>query len=98
MGGTVKVPGLDDTFDYQIPEGTQSGTTFTVHGKGIKSRNGTGNLYLKVFVEVPTHLTREQKKKISEAADSVDVKQYDKAKKYADNVGALYGINPYSEK
>ena len=98
LGGTVKVPGLDDTFDYQIPEGTQSGTTFTVRGKGIKSRNGTGNLYLKVFVEVPTHLTREQKKKISEAADSVDVKQYDKAKKYADNVGALYGINPYSEK
>ena len=98
LGGTVKVPGLDDTFDYQIPEGTQSGTTFTVRGKGIKSRNGTGNLYLKVFVEVPTRLTREQKKKISEAADSVDVKQYDKAKKYADNVGALYGINPYSEK
>ena len=95
LGGTVKVPGLDDTFDYQIPEGTQTGTTFTVRGKGIRSRNGTGNLYIRVFVEVPTKLTREQKKKIQDAAEGMDLKQYDKAKKYADNVSALYGKNPY---
>ena len=78
-----------------IPEGTQTGTTFTVRGKGIRSRNGTGNLYIRVFVEVPTRLTREQKKKIQDAAESMDLKQYDKAKKYADSVGALYGKNPY---
>ena len=98
LGGTVKVPGLDDTFDYQIPEGTQSGTTFTVRGKGIRSRNGTGNLYLRVFVEVPTKLTREQKKKIADAAEGVDIRQYEKSKKYADSVSALYGQDPYSAK
>ena len=95
LGGTVKVPGLDDTFDYQIPEGTQTGTTFTVRGKGISSRSGTGNLYIRVFVEVPTKLTRDQKKKIQDAAEGMDLRQYDKAKKYADSVGALYGKNPY---
>ncbi len=95
LGGTVKVPDLDDTFDYQIPEGTQSGTTFTIRGKGIRSRSGTGNLYLRVTVEVPTRLTRDQKKKIADAAETLDIRQYDKAKKYADNVSALYGKNPY---
>ncbi len=90
-----KVPDLDDTFDYQIPEGTQSGTTFTIRGKGIRSRSGTGNLYLRVTVEVPTRLTRDQKKKIADAAETLDIRQYDKAKKYADNVSALYGKNPY---
>ena len=98
LGGTVKVPGLDDTFDYQIPAGTQSGTTFTLRGKGIRSRNGTGSLYLTVFVEVPTKLTGEQKRKIAEAADGIDIKQYERSKKYADSVSALYGQDPYSGK
>ncbi|MDE7158075.1 MAG: molecular chaperone DnaJ [Clostridiales bacterium] len=97
VGGTVKVPDLDDAFDYTVPEGTQSGTVFTVRGKGIKSKSGTGNLYLRVFVEVPTKLTRDQKKKIEEAVEGLDIKQYPKAKVYADNVSALYGKNPYKK-
>ncbi len=96
LGGVVKVPGLDDTFDYTIPEGTQTDTVFTVRGKGIRSGRGTGNLYLRVIVEVPTRLTREQKQRIREAGECVDLRQYDKAKKYADNVGALYGKDPYN--
>lgn len=97
LGGTVKVPDLDDAFDYTIPEGTQSGTTFTVRGKGLKTRNGTGNLYLRVFVEVPSKLTREQKKKIAEAGDGIDLKQYEKSKKFADSMSALYGADPYKK-
>ncbi len=96
LGGTIRVPDIDDTFDYTIPEGTQSGTTFTVRGKGLKTRNGTGNLYLKVFVEVPTRLTREQKKRLGDAAGEIDVRQYEKSRKFADNVSALYGKDPYS--
>lgn len=95
LGGTVKVPGIDDVFDYTIPEGTQNGATFTVRGKGLKTRNGTGNLYLRVFVEVPTKLSRDQKKKLEAAGAACDVKQYEKAKKYADNISALYGEDPY---
>ena len=95
LGGTVRVPTIDDAFDYTIPEGTQTGTTFTIRGKGLKTRNGTGNLYLNVFVEVPTRLSREQKKKVQEAGASVDVKQYDKAKKYQDDMSALYGTDAY---
>lgn len=97
LGGTVKVPDLDDTFDYTIPEGTQSGTVFTIRGKGIKSRNGTGNLYLRTFVEVPAKLTREQKKQLEKLSSLDEIRQYDKSKKYADNMSALYGKDPYKK-
>ncbi len=97
LGGVVKVPDVDDAFDYTIPEGTQSGTTFTIRGKGLKTRNGTGNLYLRVFVEVPTRLSREQKKQLEELSSSCEVKQFDKAKRYADNMSALYGVNAYEK-
>ena len=97
LGGSVKVPDLDDAFDYNIPEGTQSGDTFTIRGKGIKSKSGTGNLYLTVFVEVPTHLSREQKKKLAEATGDYELKQFSRSKKYADNLSALYGKDAYKK-
>ncbi len=95
LGGTVRVPDLNDAFDYTIPEGTQSGTVFTIRGKGIKTRNGTGNLYLRVFVEVPAKLTREQRRALSET--EFDVRQFEKSKKYADNLSALYGKEAYKK-
>ncbi len=97
LGGKVFVPTLDDAIEFDIPEGTQTGTVFTVRGKGIKSRNGTGNLYLRAVVEVPTRLTKEQKAALSEASSSYELKQFDKAKKYADNLSALYGKEAYKK-
>lgn len=97
LGGKVFVPTLDDAIEYEIPEGTQTGTVFTVRGRGIKSRNGTGNLYLRAVVEVPTRLTKEQKVALSEASSSFELKQFDKAKKYADSLSALYGRDAYKK-
>ena len=96
LGGVVKVPTIDDTFDFTVPEGTQSGQVFTVRGKGIRSaRNGTGNLLIRVIVEVPTKLSKEQKKQIEKMDNELDLKQCERMRKYADNVGALYGDKPY---
>jgi len=99
LGGTVKVPTIDDTFDFTIPEGTQSGTVFTVRGKGIRSaRNGTGNLIIRVIVEVPSKLSKDQRKALEKWEDSMEMKQYDRMRRYSDNVQALYGDDPYKEK
>ncbi len=97
LGGKVLVPTLDDAIEYVIPEGTQSGETFTIRHRGIKSRNGTGNLYLRVQVEVPSKLSREQRDALKAAAASQEIKQFDKAKKYADNMSALYGVTAYKK-
>ncbi len=99
LGGTVKVPTIDDTFDFTIPEGTQSGTVFTVRGKGIRSaRSGTGNLIIRVVVEVPSKLTKEQKRQLEEWDDSTELKQYERMRRYKDGVESLYGTKPYDKK
>ncbi len=98
LGGKVKVPTLDSTVDLDIPDGTQTGKVFTVRGKGINSKYGNGNLYVTIFVEVPSKLTKAQKQFLEEMDNSMEVKQYDKMKKYSDAVKSLYGENPYKGK
>lgn len=63
LGASIEVPTLDGKVRYTIPEGTQTGTTFRLRGKGIpyvgyKTR---GDQFVTVVVETPQKLTREQK-------------------------------------
>lgn len=97
IGGKVKVPLIDETMDYTIPEGTQSGKIFFVRGKGIKSSRGTGDLYIEVVVEVPSKLSREQKKILEQLEDATDIKQCSQMKQYKDNIESMYGKNPYAK-
>ncbi len=98
LGGKVKVPLIDETIDYSIPEGTQSGKVFFVRGKGIKTTRGTGDLYIIVTVEVPSKLSKDQKKLLDEFESETEIKQYPQMKQYKDNVQSMYGENPYGEK
>ena len=74
LGADIEVPTLDGKVRYSVPEGTQTGTTFRLKGKGIpyvvyKNR---GDQYVTVVVETPTKLTKEQKellRKLDEAMD-----------------------------
>ena len=95
LGGKIRVPGIDDTYEYLIPEGTQSGTVFCVRGKGLKTRVGTGNMYITVQVEIPTKLTREQKKTLEDLDWQMDIKQTSKMRTFKDNMQAMYGVDPY---
>ena len=97
MGGTVKIPLIDETIDYNIPEGTQNGRMFYVRGKGIKSSRGVGDLYITVYVEVPDKLSREQKKNLEEFDKGIDIKHCPKMKQYKDNLEKMYGRNPYKQ-
>ncbi|MBE5754504.1 MAG: molecular chaperone DnaJ [Clostridiales bacterium] len=97
LGGKVKVPLIDDTMDYTIPEGTQSGKVFFVRGKGIKTSRGTGDLYIVVIVEVPSRLSREQRKLLDSFEDATDIKQCAQMRQYKDNVEMMYGKNPYGK-
>lgn len=90
-GGKIYVPGIDDVIEFNIPAGTVSGTRFSIRGKGVKTVNGTGNLYVTVEIEVPSKLSREQTKKLEEYEDSVQLKSCDKMQKFANDVSALYG-------
>ena len=95
LGGKVKIPLIDSTLDYTIPEGTQNGKVFFIRGKGIKGARGTGDLYVVVTVEVPTRISREQKRAIEDFDKNVDLKTCPQMKQYKDNLEIMYGQNPY---
>ena len=64
LGAQIQVPTLDGKVSFDIPEGTQTGTTFTLPGKGIPYVGSTrrrGDELFTVVVETPTKLTKEQK-------------------------------------
>lgn len=68
LGGEIEVPTLSGKVAFTIPEGTQSGKTFRLRGKGIKGvRSGyAGDLFCHVVVETPVKLTERQKELLRE--------------------------------
>ena len=89
LGATVKVPTLDGTVEYDIPEGTQSETVFKLRGKGVPEIHGRGrgDLFVKVKVEVPTNLTAKQKEILQEFDDE---KCYKKKKSFMDKAKEFF--------
>jgi molecular chaperone DnaJ len=63
LGGEIEVPTLSGKASFTLPEGTQSGKTFRLRGKGIKGlRSGyAGDLFCHVAIETPVKLTDKQK-------------------------------------
>ena len=73
LGGEVTVPTLSGELKYNIPEGTQSGTTFRMREQGIQKLRlpGKGDLYVNVTVEIPKKLTSEQRELFEKLAESM---------------------------
>ncbi|CAN5438924.1 molecular chaperone DnaJ [soil metagenome] len=63
LGGQIEVPTLGGRAEIQVPEGTQSGKTFRLRGKGVKGVRSSypGDLYCHVAVETPVRLNDKQK-------------------------------------
>jgi molecular chaperone DnaJ len=58
LGAQIDVPTLDGgTVRVKVPEGTPSGRTLRVKGKGVTTPKGTGDLLVSVQVVVPQRLT-----------------------------------------
>ena len=68
MGAELEIPTIDGKVKYNLPAGTQPGTTFRLRGKGIPELRGRGrgDQYVTVRVQVPSSLTGEQKEALGE--------------------------------
>ena len=73
LGADVEVPTLDGKVKLNIPEGTQSGTTFRLRGKGIPyvRGSGRGDQFVTVNIKVPKNLTGSQKELLRQFAASM---------------------------
>lgn len=70
LGAEIKVPTLNGHEKLRIPEGTQPNTVFRMRGLGLPNveRRGLGDLYVKVQVAIPTHLSRDQRRLLESLA------------------------------
>lgn len=95
LGGDVEVPTLAGHATVTIPEGTQTGKTFRLRGKGVKGlRTGhMGDLYIHVTIETPVKLTDKQKKLLREFDASVTAagdKHSPNAKSFMDRMKSFF--------
>ena len=92
LGAEVEIPTLDGKMPFTIKEGTQPGEVLRVRGKGIPylRGRGVGDLLLKIVVEVPRSLTKEQKKLLEEFDSSTGDKQYQKRRNFFDKLKDIF--------
>lgn len=98
LGGEVELPTLNGHVSLKIPAGTQSGKVFRLRGKGVATVRDPrqGDLFAKVAVETPVHLTAEQKELLEKLEASLrsggekhsprEDGWLDKVKRFFDNI------------
>ena len=84
LGGELEIPTIDGKVKYEIPEGTQTGTTFRLRGKGIPNVNGRGrgDQFVTVNIETPRNLNREQKEALRKFSETLKERNYEEKKSF----------------
>ena len=75
LGATLKIPMVDGrTENYTIPEGTQTGTKFTIRDRGFSALNSSarGNFIFTVVVQTPKRLNKEQRDLLEKLAKTMN--------------------------
>ena len=78
LGSEIEAPTLEGTVEVTVPEGTQSGKVIRLRGKGLpplqprldvaQLHRMRGDIFVRIFVEVPTKLTARQRELLEEFA------------------------------
>ena len=71
LGAHIKYETLDGEEDLVIPAGTRTGRVFTLRGRGVQhvGGRGRGDLHVRVTVETPMHLGKQQEELLRELAE-----------------------------
>ena len=91
LGGKVIIPSLEGKLELNIPENTQPNTILKLKGKGIKRLNkiGTGDMFVKVCVELPKNLDRKEKDKVKQLGNEFNDANFEQYKKYLEKLKTL---------
>jgi molecular chaperone DnaJ len=73
LGGTFPIDALDGSIDVHVPGGSQNGSTLSFRSKGMPSvtGHGRGSLHVRLVVDVPKKLSKDQKKLLEQLAQSL---------------------------
>jgi molecular chaperone DnaJ len=80
LGGEIKVATLlGEPEPLKVPEGTATGSTFRLRGKGLPdvSGRGKGDLFVTVHATTPKKLTKEQRQLLESLARSLPPEKFE---------------------
>ena len=79
LGGEITIPTIEGEHTFKVPEGTNSGETFRLRGRGMPdvSGRGRGDLLVTVKVVTPKKQTREQKKLLEQLAETLPKEKFE---------------------
>ncbi len=92
LGADIEVPTLAGKAHIKVPPGTQTGTVFRLKGKGVRNVQGygSGDLHVRVQVEVPAHLNAAQRAKLQEFAELCDANVNPQTKSFLEKAKDLF--------
>jgi molecular chaperone DnaJ len=101
LGGEVEAPTLEGPVNVRVPEGTQSGKTVRLRGKGLpplqpradaaQLERLRGDVYVEFFVEVPTRLTERQRELLEQFAQETGTEVSPVTRGFIDKLRDLFG-------
>ena len=92
VGSDIEVPTLKGKSSLSIPRGTQSGTTLRMKGLGLPHLDGygVGHQLVRVVVEVPNKLDKEQEELLRRYALLEEQKVGTRQKSFWDKVREIF--------
>ncbi len=82
LGCEIDVPTVHGDVKLKIPAGTQHGTQLRLKDKGAVSLRGEkGDQYVSIKIEIPTHLSKEEKELYLKLKDNTKTSVFEKFKK-----------------
>jgi len=84
LGGEIDVPTLNGSEKVKVPEGTQTGTTLRLRGKGMPDVNGRGrgDIFATVQVTTPKKLSKEQRQALEALARALPKEEFEPRKRH----------------
>jgi molecular chaperone DnaJ len=80
LGGEITIPTLEGEETFKVPEGTQSGATFRLRGRGmpdVVSGRSRGDLLVTVKVVTSKKMTKEQRKLLEQLAATMPKEKFE---------------------
>ncbi len=94
LGAEIMIPTLDGgEHKLKVPEGTESGTTFRIRGKGVPAlqSSGKGDLFVKVRVQTPHKLTKRQRELLAELGSTFNIENKPEPRSLFEKVKEIFG-------
>ena len=91
LGGELDVPTISGKSTIMVPKGSQHGRILRLAGKGVPSLRGggRGDLHIRLVIETPVELTREQQELLTKFQESLTKENTPLRNNFVNNAGAF---------